>query len=190
MPHTVVRVEEHGERKEALKRQLRGSRPRGDCRNHGSRLEVPSGVRGDEVRKPEEVERAGQSNARNTVQGRGVPGDLGTVDGEMGRDGAVEALLAQNLLAGFLRGGFCGGEPIGAVSVRFMMWVGVAAAAGAADTAIAGQMPLVIAVANIVPNLGHLASLSSHTGCVLAGDVGGLLGRRTSSGGCGQRAGS
>lgn len=111
MPHTVERVEEHGERKEALQCHLGSHGPRRDGRNHGRSLEVPSGVGRGKVREAEEVERAGQSDARDAVQRRGVPGDLGAVDGEMRRDGAVEALLAQDLLAGFLRGGFCRSEP-------------------------------------------------------------------------------
>jgi hypothetical protein len=67
---------------------------------------VPSSVRSDEVGDSKQVEGAGQGNAGDTVETRGDPGDLRLVDGEVGRDGAVDALLDENLLGlGF--GGAC-----------------------------------------------------------------------------------
>lgn len=103
MPYSVERMEEHGERKEALERNLCSGRPRRNSRNHARSLKVPSRVRCSEVCDAEEVEGARKRDAGDSVQRRGVPGDLGPVDGEVGRDGALEALLAQNL-GGFLLG--------------------------------------------------------------------------------------
>ena len=96
MPNAVERVEEHGERKEALQGNLGSRGPGRDRRDHRRRLEVPSRVRRDEVCEAEEVQRAGQRDARDAVQRRGDPGDLRLVDGQVGRDGAREALLAQD----------------------------------------------------------------------------------------------
>jgi hypothetical protein len=117
MPDTVEAVEEHGESKEALQRDLRRRGPRSNRRNHAGSLKVPSRVRRSEVGETEQVQRAGQSDACDAVQGRGVPGDLRAVDGEMGRDGALEALLCEDLGGGFLRGGLGCCEPAIAVSI-------------------------------------------------------------------------
>ena len=68
MPNTVKRVKEHGESEEALQRNLDRSGPRGDRRNHGCRLEVPSCVRRREVCETKEVERARERDAGDTVQ--------------------------------------------------------------------------------------------------------------------------
>lgn len=84
MPDAIEAVEEHGESKEALERNLRRRGPRRDCRDHARGLKVPSRVRRSEVRKAEEVERAAKGNASDAVQRRGVPGDLRAVDGQMG----------------------------------------------------------------------------------------------------------
>ena len=111
MPNTVERVKEQGESKEALERNLGGGGPCGDRRNHGCGLEVPSCVRRGEVGKAEEVQRARERDAGDTVERRGVPGDLRAVDREMGGDGAVQALLGEDLGGGFLGSGFSGGEP-------------------------------------------------------------------------------
>ncbi|OSS46828.1 hypothetical protein B5807_09059 [Epicoccum nigrum] len=111
VPHAVERVEEHGEREEALQRHFGSRGPRRDGRDHRGGLKVPSGVGCGEVCETEEVQRAGQRNASDAVERGRVPGDLRAVDGQVGRDGAVQALLAEDLLRGILRGGFGCGEP-------------------------------------------------------------------------------
>ena len=111
VPHAVERVEEHGEREEALQRHLGSRGPRRDGRNHRGGLKVPSGVGRGQVCETEEVQRARERDARDAVERGRVPGDLRAVDGQVGRDGAVQALLAEDLLRGVLRGGFCCGEP-------------------------------------------------------------------------------
>jgi hypothetical protein len=64
---------------------------------------MPSGVWGSEVGKAEEIEGAGEDDGGQTVEARAVPGDLGLVDGQMRGDGAVEALLGEDL-SGFVGG--------------------------------------------------------------------------------------
>lgn len=49
----------------------------------------------------------------------------------MGRDGAVQALLAQDLGGAVLRCGFCGGKPAEEVLVGGSRWVGVRVRVGA-----------------------------------------------------------
>ena len=116
MPNTIERVEEHWEREEALERNLRSHGPGSDRRDHARGLEVPARVRRGEVCEAEKVERARQSDARDSVQGRGVPGDLGAVDGKMGRDGAVETLLGEDFGGSFLGCRFGGCEPGDSIS--------------------------------------------------------------------------
>jgi len=111
MPEAVVRVEEEGEGEEALDAELNGEWPGGDGGNHRLRLEVPSGVGGGQVGEAEDVERAAEGDSSDTVQGGSIPGDLGLVDGQVGGDGAVQALLVDNLLGLLLGSGFGGGEP-------------------------------------------------------------------------------
>lgn len=55
-------------------------------------LQVPSEQRSGEVRGAEDVETAAEDGAGDSVEDGAVPGDLGTVDREMGGYGAVEAL--------------------------------------------------------------------------------------------------
>jgi hypothetical protein len=113
VPDAVEAVEEHGESKEALERNLRRRGPRRDRRDHARRLKVPSRVWRSEVRETEQVQRAAERDARDAVQRRRVPGDLRAVDGEVGRDGTLEALLCEDLGGGFLGCGLCCCEPGG-----------------------------------------------------------------------------
>lgn len=68
MPNTVERVEEHGERKEALQRNLGSRGPRGDRRYHRRSLEVPSRVRRSQVREAEEIQGARERDTRDAVE--------------------------------------------------------------------------------------------------------------------------
>jgi hypothetical protein len=69
---------------------------------------VPAEERRDEIRGPEGVDGARQHRTGEPVRDGQVPGDLGLVDGEVRRDGAVAALVGEDVVAGGLRGG-CGG---------------------------------------------------------------------------------
>ena len=60
-------------------------------------LEMPAEQWGGEVCSGEEVEAARQSNSGKTVGSTANPGDLGTVDGKVGRDRAVQTLLGEDL---------------------------------------------------------------------------------------------
>lgn len=55
----------------------------------------------DEVGSRESVEGSRDGGSRDSVQSAGVPGDLGTVDAQVRRDGALEALLGEDF------GGIC-----------------------------------------------------------------------------------
>lgn len=119
MPDTVQRVEEEGKGEEALKGKLSRCGPSRNSRNQRCRLEVPSSVRRKEVGESKQIQRAAESDASDSVQRRGVPGDLRPVDGQVGRNGASEALLAENLCCLSLRGRFSCCESIGIVSLLF-----------------------------------------------------------------------
>lgn len=58
---------------------------------------MPTEQRGGKVCGCEKVEGARQSNAGDTVSTRSNPGDLGTVDGQVRGNGAVQALLGEDL---------------------------------------------------------------------------------------------
>lgn len=62
--------------------------------------------RGEVCGRPQ-VETAGEGDAGDTVQGTADPAHLGTVDGKVGGNGAVQALLGQDLgwVLGVGRGG-------------------------------------------------------------------------------------
>lgn len=98
MPDAVQRVEEEGECDGGLSGDLRNERPAGDGRDHGGSLKVPSEGGSGEVCEAEEVESTAQSDTGDTGEGREDPGDLGLVDGKMRGDGALLALLDENLL--------------------------------------------------------------------------------------------
>jgi hypothetical protein len=63
----------------------------------------------DQVQGAESVEGAGQGDAGHAVERRAVPGDLRLVDAEVRRDGAVQALLCEDLVRGLGGGHVCGG---------------------------------------------------------------------------------
>ena len=65
--------------------------------HHGGRLQVPAEDGRGEVCGSPQVERAGEDNAGDTVQGTADPADLGLVDGKVGGHRAIQALLSQDL---------------------------------------------------------------------------------------------
>ena len=52
-----------------------------------------------QVGEAEDVEGTGEGDARDAVEGGGDPGYLRLVDGEVGGDGAVEALFREDRVA-------------------------------------------------------------------------------------------
>lgn len=99
MPEAVERVEGESESSEGLEADLYGDGPGGDGGNERLRLEVPAGEGGDSVGGEEGVHATRDDAAGDTVQSGGVPGNLRAVDGKVWRDGAVQALLLQNVVA-------------------------------------------------------------------------------------------
>lgn len=102
MPQTVDAVEEEGHGNGKLGRGLSPQRPCCDGGNDGSALEVPAKSGRCEVCESEEVETAAEKDTRDTVETGCVPGDLGLVDGKMRGDGAVDALLREDLFTSLL----------------------------------------------------------------------------------------
>lgn len=96
MPDAVEGVEDEGEGEQRLGGDLCGQRPGGEGGSDGLGLEVPAGERGDGVGGEEDVEAARQQRAGDTVERRGVPGDLRLVDAQVGGDGAAQALLLED----------------------------------------------------------------------------------------------
>ena len=88
-----------GERKgqDGLESDLSSDRESSHGGNHGGRLKVPAKSGREEISSSPQVERTGQDDAGDTVQGGSDPTDLGLVDSQMGRDGAVQTLLGENL---------------------------------------------------------------------------------------------
>jgi hypothetical protein len=62
----------------------------------GRRLKVPANDGCNEVGSSENVERTRDSRACNAMQRTGIPGDLRAVDGKMGSNRAVQALLRKD----------------------------------------------------------------------------------------------
>lgn len=90
--HAVV-----GEREgqSSLESNLGGNRKSTHGGNHRGGLKVPANGGREQVCGSPQVKRAGHDNAGDTVQGGADPTDLGLIDSQMGRDGAVETLLGQ-----------------------------------------------------------------------------------------------
>lgn len=105
MPQSIERVvrERHGERE--LGEGLEGERPGREAGGEHGALEVPADGGRDEVEDAEGVEAAGEGDAGDAVERRAVPGDLRLVDAEVGGDGAVQALLCEDLVVGWGGGG-------------------------------------------------------------------------------------
>lgn len=115
--HAVQAVVGEGKGQGGLDGDLGGQGESTHGSNHGGGLEVPAeGGRGEVCGGPK-VESAGEGETGDTVQGTADPADLGTVDGQVRSDGAVQALLGQDLgrVLSVGRGG--DGSRYGAVSL-------------------------------------------------------------------------
>lgn len=117
MAHTVHAVVDEGEGHETLKADLGDDGKSSEGSGHGGGLEVPAQHGSGEVCGRVEVQAAGEDDAGDTVGATADPGDLGAVDGEMGGDGAVLALLGEDL--SWVRG-VGGGRLSGIVSIHLV----------------------------------------------------------------------
>lgn len=89
-------------RDEHLGRDFERDGPRRKRSRDARALEMPAHGGRDEVRGAEEVQRAGEREARDAVEYGAVPCDLRAVDAEVRGDGAVLALFGEDgLRAGF-----------------------------------------------------------------------------------------
>lgn len=99
MPQPVDEVVRKGESEEELDAALDGERQRGKRRREARRLQVPPGQRRDQVR-PEVGVRSGRQRAARDARPRRVaqPRLLDLVDAQVGRDGALQPLLHEDLV--------------------------------------------------------------------------------------------
>ena len=100
-----------GERHNRLRQEFQRHRPRRKARGDDGALEVQADVGCDEVGGTEKVEGSAHCYAGQAVEHREIPCDLGLVDAEVGRDGAVLALFGEDLFRRrFLGDGLRGGQ--------------------------------------------------------------------------------
>jgi hypothetical protein len=97
MPNAVQAVERNGHGQAEFDKDLgqqwqSTKRSRDRCG-----FKVPADDGGNQVSGCVDVESARGDRAGNTVQGTGVPGDLGAVDGQVRSDGPVQTLLRKDL---------------------------------------------------------------------------------------------
>lgn len=101
IPHQVAEAVEgvvgEGEGHGSLEENLSSDGESTHGGNHGGGLEVPAESGRGEVCGGPQVERAGEGDTSDTVQGGADPADLGAVDAQVRRDGAGQALLDQDL---------------------------------------------------------------------------------------------
>lgn len=109
MPNAVERVVGKRQSEEGLDADLGDCPERSERRSKRGGVEVPPEHGGREVGGCEEVEGPREHDSRDTVRGGAEPGDLGSVDGEVGGDGAAGALLGEDL-GGI--GGLCAGDVV------------------------------------------------------------------------------
>lgn len=81
-----------------LEENLGGDRQSSHGSDHRGRLDMPTESGGDEIGGSPEVQRAGESDAGDTVQGTADPADLGLVDSKVRSDRAVKTLLNEDLV--------------------------------------------------------------------------------------------
>jgi hypothetical protein len=137
MPQAVEAVEEEGESEESLQSDLDSRGPSSNCRHHGLCLKVPSSVRSDQVGDAEDIEGSGEDDASESVERRGVPGDLRSVDGQVGGDGAVDALFRKDFGCFGLRGVLgCCESTLYIVSIHRRIGIGGAGGASKLDAAM------------------------------------------------------
>lgn len=95
MPDPVERVKREGQSHQELQPALHQRRELGETLSERCGLNVPAQQGGNEVREAEYVEAAREDGAGDAVESGQGPGNLSLVDGEVGRDGPVEALAVK-----------------------------------------------------------------------------------------------
>lgn len=95
MPNSIDTMISEWQRKTQLDEKLGSERQSAESSCNRGGFEVPAKHGCDEVGSGEGVHSAGGDGARDSVQSTGVPGDLGTVDAQVRRDGALETLLGE-----------------------------------------------------------------------------------------------
>lgn len=96
MPHSVNSMEHKRPRSNELDTRLRRQRQTGESRNERLALQVPAGQRSDQVRGAVQVQKTAETGTREALpDGTAEIGLLLVVDGEVGGDGALEALLVE-----------------------------------------------------------------------------------------------
>ena len=98
MADPVEAVQGERQRHKRLQQYLGDDGERAKSSHQGSRFQVPSQSRRDEIRHGEEVQSARQGNAGYTVQATEIPGYLGTVDGQVRRHWPLQTLVCENLV--------------------------------------------------------------------------------------------
>ena len=88
MPQSVHTVKEEWQSNGKLGRSFCPHRPCRNGSNYGRALEMPAKRRRCEVCEAKQIEATTQDDTSNSVETRGVPGDLGSIDGHMRGDRA------------------------------------------------------------------------------------------------------
>ncbi len=114
MPHPIEAMKRERQRHHHLRENLQRHRPLRKARRHCRACHAqpkqgrgPPGDAGKKVEDAETVEADGEDGPGDAVEGGVYPGYLGSVDGKVGSDGSVEALIDENLRGGGFAG--CGG---------------------------------------------------------------------------------
>lgn len=98
MTDTVHAVVDKGEGHDGLEADLGEDRKGTESGSNRSGLEVPAQQGRNKVCRREKVHATRQDDTGDTVSATADPGDLGTVDGKVGGDRAVAALLSEDLV--------------------------------------------------------------------------------------------
>lgn len=98
MANAVQAVVGEGESHDGLEQDLGGDGESTKGSDHGGRLQVPAKGRRCEIGGGPEVERTGEGDTADTVEGGHDPANLRTVDGQVGRNRSVQTLLGQYLV--------------------------------------------------------------------------------------------
>lgn len=109
MAQAVEAVQGEGHGEESLKTDFQGDGQGAERGGHAGGFQVPAEQRGDEVGSAEDVDRARQRAAGDTIQCGQVPRYLRSVDSQVWRDRAVEALGCEDVVACLLGDGVGGG---------------------------------------------------------------------------------
>ena len=97
MSHSIVAVQSERKRCNRLKKKLDSNWKTTKRGCQGSRFQVQSQDRSDKIGNRKEIQTTRQGNSSYTVSTAEIPGDLGTVDGDVRRNRTIQALLFEQL---------------------------------------------------------------------------------------------